>query len=264
MSPSELEPEFDYLQALRLDGKGVVVFGTGEGIGGHVVQAMAQAGARILCVDLDESAAARAAAAVGGAALQADITRRADIERALERARSEFGEDFAGIVDIVGIPLPGPIAQHDDAAVDREFNLVLRHALLAVQVGGPMLAARGGGFLIFVGSLAGLQVAPTVPLYGVMKAGLMALVEAAAHEFAPKGVRVNAVAPGRIIGSGKVRPSPQQIASIGSAIPMQRLGLPREIAGPILFLASDLASYITGQTIVADGGIGNLTALPPT
>jgi len=182
----------------------------------------------------------------------------------MQAAEQQFGAAFKGVVDVVGIPLPGAIELHDDAEIDQQFNLAFRHALLAVQIAAPRLAAQGGGFMVFVASLAGIQVAPTVPLYGVAKAALMALVKASAHRFGPEGVRINAVAPGRISGSGKIRPTEAQIAPISKAIPLRRLGLPSEIAGPILFLASELSSYVTGQVLVADGGISNVTALPST
>jgi 3-oxoacyl-[acyl-carrier protein] reductase len=260
MSP--ITPEYQKL--LRLDGRGVVVLGAGPGIGGQVCRAMAQAGARVLCVDLDASVAEAAAHAIGGIPLAADITQRAEIERIFAVADNEFGDDFYGVVDIVGVPIPKALELHDDAEINRQFDLVLRHALLTVQIAGPKLAARRRGFMVFVASLAGLQVSPTVPLYGIAKAALMAMVKAAAHRFGPDGVRINAVAPGRIGASGRVRPTEAQVATISQAIPLRRLGTPSEIAGPILFLASELSSYITGQVLVADGGIGNVTALPST
>jgi NAD(P)-dependent dehydrogenase (short-subunit alcohol dehydrogenase family) len=254
----------DYLKLLRLDGLGVVVLGAGPGIGGQVCAAMSQSGARVLCVDLDGAVAEETARACGGTALAADVTQRSEMVRIMQAAEELFGAAFKGVVDVVGVPLPRAIELHDDEEIEQQFDLAFRHALLAVQLGAPRLAAQGGGFMVFVASLAGIQVAPAVPLYGVAKAALMALVKAAAHRFGPEGVRINAVAPGRISGSGKIRPTDAQIPSISKPIPLRRLGLPSEIAGPILFLASDLSSYVTGQVLLADGGIGNVTALPST
>jgi NAD(P)-dependent dehydrogenase (short-subunit alcohol dehydrogenase family) len=254
----------DYLKLLQLQGRGLVVLGTGPGIGGQVCKALSQAGARLLCVDLDQSVAEEAAKANGGIALAADITQRVEMERIFRIADEEFGDHFYGVVDVVGVPLPKSLELHDDVEIDKQFDLVLRHALLAVQIAGPKLAARGRGVMVFVASLAGIQVSPTVPLYGIAKAALMATVKAAAHRFAPHGVRINAVAPGRIEGSGRIAPTAAQAATISAAIPLRRLGTPSEIAGPVLFLASELSSYISGHVLVADGGISNVTALPST
>lgn len=254
----------NYLDLLRLDGRGFVVLGTGDGIGGQVAHALSQAGAKVLCVDLRQEAAEKTAASVGGIAMAADISKRDDMQRVFTRADEAFGKNFYGVVNVVGVPVPGLLHQHDDAEIQKQFDLVLRHALLTVQIAGPMLAERGRGSIILIGSLAGLQSVPNVGLYGVAKAALFALAESASHQFGPSGVRVNVVAPGRISGSGAIRPKPEQIATIAAGIPMRRLGEPREIAGAALFLASDLASYVTGEIIIVDGGIHYVTALPGT
>ncbi|WP_068875864.1 MULTISPECIES: SDR family NAD(P)-dependent oxidoreductase [unclassified Phenylobacterium] len=257
-----LEQQTDYGARLDLAGRGFVVLGTGAGIGGEVCRALTQAGARVLCVDQALAAAQRAADEVGGIAMAADITRRPDMEAVFARAQSEWGDDFQGVVDVVGVPVPGKLAETDDATYDRQFDLVLRHAWLTISIAGPMLAKTGSGSLIFIGSLGGLRYHPGVALYCTAKAALTMLVQAAADEFGPSGVRVNVVAPGRIRDSGVSRPTEDQWARISSATPLKRPGEPKEVAGAVLFLASDLSSYVTGETLVVDGGVRGMIATP--
>jgi len=252
----------NYLQKLQLDGKGYVVLGAGQGIGGEVSRAFHEAGAQIICVDLNNEVAQATAQAVNGFAVQADVTSRPDMERVFEVARSRFGEHFAGVVDVVGITVPGDIPSMDDEKINRQFDLVVRHALLSMQIAAPLLARNGGGTITVVGSLAGIMSTRRAALYGVAKAALHHLVMFASDEFGPSGVRINCVAPGRIKSSGTIMASEEKIKRIENAIPLRRMGTPDEIAGVALFLASDLASYVTGNVIVADGGISKVSALP--
>lgn len=252
----------NYPGLLRLDGKSFVVLGAGKGIGGETCLALTQAGAKVLCVDLKPEVAEATAREVGGIALAADVTSRADMEAVFNKARSEFGKSFYGVVDVVGITLPGALPSYDDEALTKQFDLVLRHALLTLQIAAPMLAENGGGSICFVGSLAGLASMPRIALYGTAKAALHNLTVFASHEFGPSGVRVNCVAPGRIRSSGTIGANPELWERIEAAIPLRRAGEPSDIAGAILFLASDLAKYVTGNVIAADGGISHVSALP--
>lgn len=247
---------------LSLDGRGFVVLGTGAGIGGAVCHTLAQAGARLLCVDLELENAAQAADAVGGAALAADITSRPDMEAVFAKAEALFGASFYGVVDVVGVPVPGLMSELRDQDFDRQFDLVLRHAWLALSIAGPMLAKNGKGSMIFIGSTGGFNHFPNVGLYCTAKAALHALARNAAVEFAPAGVRINVVAPGRIRDSGSLRPPEEMWNTIGAGIPLRRVGVPPEIASAVLYLASDLSSYVTGETLVVDGGMFNVTSMP--
>jgi NAD(P)-dependent dehydrogenase (short-subunit alcohol dehydrogenase family) len=140
---------------------------------------------------------------------------------------------------------------------------VLNHAFLAVQIGGQAVAQAGGGSLVFVGSLAGLATLPGQVAYGAAKAALHHLVAGAARELGPRGVRVNAVAPG-FVHTPRLNSllSTEQWAQIDAQIPLGSAAQPAEIAATILFLSSDLASHVTGQTLSVDGGVGRNLRLP--
>jgi NAD(P)-dependent dehydrogenase (short-subunit alcohol dehydrogenase family) len=252
----------DYLSLLRLDGRGFVVLGAGQGIGEQAVHALAQAGARVLCVDRDEQLAREVAESAGGVACAADVTSRTDMQRVFETGRSVFGR-VHGLVDIVGVAGIKPFSAVDDAAWDLQFDIVLRHAYLAIQVGGEMMAADGGGSMAFVGSLSGHRGVPNQTAYAVSKAALHHLVRCAGAEYGRRQVRINAVAPG-FVRTPRLnqRLGDEAWEAIGKVIPIGRPATVAEIAGPLLFLASDLSAHMTGEVIAVDGGASVMAAFP--
>ncbi len=260
MSIGEVVP--DYPALLRLDGRGFVVLGAGQGIGEQAAHALAQAGARVLCVDHNEARAARVAQATGGVACVGEATSRDDMQRIFDTAHAHFGR-VHGVVDIIGVAGIRKLATVDDAAWSAQFDIVLRHALLAVQIGGEMMARDGGGTITFVGSMAGERAVPNQVAYGVAKAALHHLVRSAGAEYAPRKVRINGVAPGYVRTPRlNVRLGEDAWRAIGNVIPIGRPATPAEIAGPLLFLASDLSAHMVGQMIAVDGGASVMAALP--
>ena len=252
----------DFLSLLRLDGRGFVVLGAGQGIGEQCCHALAQAGARLLCVDRDEALAHQIAEAVGGQACAADVTSRAGMQRVFETARTSFRR-VHGVVDIIGVAGIKPFSAVDDAAWDQQFDIVLRHAYLAIQIGGEMMAADGGGCFAFVGSMSGNRGVPNQTAYAVSKAALHHLVRCAGAEYARRGVRINAVAPGYVRTPRlNQRLDAEAWDAIGRVIPIGRPATPAEIAGPLLFLSSDLSAHMTGEVIAVDGGAGVMAAFP--
>ena len=255
MTTADDSPVPDYPQLLRLDGRRFVVVGAGQGIGRQAVHALASVGARVVCVDVDADRAGEVAAEVGGYAVVGDATRRADAERVFDEAAGALG-GLDGVVDIVGMARYATLLDVDDEEWDWHFDVVLRHAYLAAQLGGRRLTAGAGGVMAFVASVSGLTSAPRHAAYGAAKAGLMALVRSAAVELGPSGVRVNAVAPGVVW-------TPRVSAVLGEEgrarneanTPLRRVAQPADIASALLFLCSDLSSYVSGQTIVVDGGV---------
>jgi len=252
----------DYVARAGLSGRAFVVLGVGAGIGSAICDALTQSGARLLCVDIDKEAAEKAAAKFGAAAFVANVTDRTSMEAVFAAADAQFGKAFAGVVSVVGVPLPGALTALDDEKLQRQLDLTLRPAVLIAQIAGPRLAARGGGSVVYVGSLAAEVSTLNIAMYGVGKAAVNKLAASAAHEFGPQGVRFNVVSPGRILASGVVPISPEVLERIERAIPLRRAGAPDDIAGAVQFLLSDLSSYITGAVLPVDGGIGRISALP--
>ncbi|MEX0666514.1 MAG: SDR family oxidoreductase [Acidimicrobiia bacterium] len=246
----------DYSAQLRLDGRRFVVIGAGQGIGRQAAHALASVGARTFCIDVDPDLAGEIASEVGGVAGNGDATKRVDAERLFGEASAALG-GVDGVVDIVGMSHYDQLVDMTDEEWDWHFDIVLRHAFLAVQIGGRLMSESGGGTMVFVASVSGLTSAPRHGAYGAAKAGLMSLVRTAAVELGPSGVRVNAVAPGVVW-------TPRISVYLGEEgrernnanTPLRRVAQPSDIAAGILFLASDLSSFVTGHTLVVDGGVG--------
>jgi NAD(P)-dependent dehydrogenase (short-subunit alcohol dehydrogenase family) len=241
------------LLELGLEGKHAFVAGVGSGIGGACVRTLAAAGARVSCFDLD-GAAARDAALGDGLALTGDARRLEDVQAALDAAVAAIGPvDVA--VDVIGEARWGRTVDLDDTAWDESFDLVLRHFFNLARVAGRHMAGRGSGAIVAIASVSGMRSAPLHGPYGAAKAGLMSLVRTLAVELAGDGVRVNAVAPGAVLTPrvAALMSDERQVESAAS-IPLGRLATPDDIARAVTFLCSDLASYITGQTLAVDGG----------
>ncbi|MFD9337487.1 SDR family NAD(P)-dependent oxidoreductase [Streptomyces sp. NPDC060028] len=254
----DTSPVPDYPALHRLDGRGFVLLGAGNGIGRQSAHALAAGGARVLCADVDAGRARAVAAEVDGVPYAVDATRREAVRDLFDQApRLLGGRPVGGVVDVIGMARYAALPEIDDAGWDWHFDLVLRHAWLAVQYGGEAVAAAGGGPLVFVASVSGLTAAPLHGAYGAAKAGLMSLVRSAAVELGPRGVRVNAVAPGVVW-------TPRVAALLGGEgrrrnaqnAPLGRVAETSDIAAALYFLASPQASYVTGQTLVVDGGVG--------
>jgi len=256
MTRTDNTPVPHYEGLLRLDGRRFVVIGAGQGIGRQATHALASVGARLVTVDMDADLATDIAEEVGAEPFVGDATNRADVERLFAHTHAHLG-GVDGVVDIIGMARYANLTEMTDDEWDWHFDIVLRHAFLAMQHGGRAMAASGGGAMVFVASVSGITSAPRHGAYGAAKAGLMSLVRTGAVELGPSNVRVNAVAPGVVW-------TPRVSAFLGEAgrtlntdnTPLRRVAQPSDIASAILFLASDLAGYVTGQTLVVDGGVG--------
>jgi NAD(P)-dependent dehydrogenase (short-subunit alcohol dehydrogenase family) len=256
-------PVPDYQKLLRLDGRRFVVVGAGQGIGRQTSHALASAGAKLVCVDNRDDLAKEIADEVGGIACVADATQRDDADRAIAVATNELG-GLDGLVDIVGMARYGPAVDASDDDWEWTFDIVLRHAFVFAQAAAKAMTAGSseaspttGKSMVFVASVSGISSAPMHAPYGAAKAGLMSWVRSLAVELGPKSIRVNAVAPGMVW-------TPRISQFVGKKgreqnernTPLRRVAQPSDIASGILFLASDLAGYVTGQTLIIDGGVG--------
>ncbi len=247
----------DYAGKLRVDGRSYVVVGAGQGMGRQTCHALAQVGARkIVCVDIDEERAKDIAEEIGiGVPWSGDVTTRAEAARLADFADRELG-NIDGIVDIVGMARWASLLDMDDENWDWSFDMNLRHAFLLSQEFGRRMVKTGGGTMVFIASASGFSGAPMHAAYGAAKAALMAWIQSIAVELGPLGVRANAVAPGVIL-------TPRMEAAFTedqrerniAVVPLGRMGRPDDIAGAVLYLTSDLSSFVSGRTILVDGAV---------
>jgi NAD(P)-dependent dehydrogenase (short-subunit alcohol dehydrogenase family) len=264
MSSVDDTPLGDYVSLARLDGRGVVVAGAGQGIGRQTAAALAQAGARVVCCDIRADLAREVAEEVGGVAWVGDLTSRDDVDRLAVEGAAAVGP-LSGLVDIIGMAHYADAIAIDDDRWAWQFDIVLRHAFLLSQVVGRAMIASGGGTMVFVCSTSGLSASPQTAAYGAAKAGLISWIRSLADELGPHGVRVNGVAPGMVWTprvSGLIGERGRNL--VAELTPLRRMGLPSDIASAALFFSSELSSFITGQTLVVDGGITNTFAYPMT
>jgi NAD(P)-dependent dehydrogenase (short-subunit alcohol dehydrogenase family) len=261
MTRPERTPIGDYANPASLAGRGFVVLGAGQGIGRQTSHALAQAGAQVLCVDRDAELAAAIAEEVKGIPFVGDVAARADVERAFAVAAARFANGVSGLVDIVGIADIRAIPETDDAAWDRNFDLNVRHAYLAIQIGAR--AMTKGGAMVFVSSISGTHSIANEVSYGAAKAALNHLVRGAAHELGARNIRVNAVTPGFVRTPRLLSALSEDFwASLKSYIPLGRAAEPSDIANAILFLASDMSAYVSGAVIPIDGGLSVVAPVP--
>ena len=262
MTSIDSTPIPDYPAMLRLDGKGLIVVGAGQGIGRQTAAALAQVGANVLCCDIREDLAHEIAAEIGATPWVGDATRRDDVERLVVDASAALGR-IDGFVDIIGISHYSDAIAVDDEHWNWQFDIVLRHAFLLSQLVGRSMQTTGGGTMVFICSVSGYTASPQTAPYGAAKAALMSWIRSIADELGPAGIRANGVAPGMVYTprvSGLIgEPGRDLVAGL---TPLRRMGVPSDIAAAALFLTSDLSSFVTGQTLLVDGGITNTFPYP--
>ncbi len=240
----------------RLAGKRALVIGATRGIGTGIAERFVEEGAAVVIADRDTAGEATARRLGSGTSfVAADISLPGDAARAVaETVRRLGGLDI--LVQNAGI-YPWTLIEHTEPEEwDRVLGVNLKGTFLAARAGMPAMRGQGSGRMIFTSSITGPRVtSPGHGHYSASKAGINGFIKAAAIEFAPFGITVNGVEPGNILTEGmQAERSPAFIRSMTDAVPLGRLGTPRDIANAVLFLASDEASYITGTTIVVDGG----------
>jgi 3-oxoacyl-[acyl-carrier protein] reductase len=235
-------------------GRSVVVTGGSRGIGKGIGAVFARNGARVLITGRDAAAAKAAADEIGASWIAADVSKRADCELVAAAARERFG-GLDVLCANAGIFPDARLADMTEEDIDRVFGTNLKGTILTVQACLPLLAGSGRGRVILTSSITGpITGYPGWTAYGASKAGQLGFMRTAAIELAASGITVNAVLPGNIMTEGLASLGEEYIAGMTAAIPMRRLGTVDEIGYTALFLATDEAGYITGQTIVVDGG----------
>ncbi|HEY3737951.1 MAG TPA: SDR family oxidoreductase [Jatrophihabitans sp.] len=263
MTTTDQSPVPSYTDLLRLDGKVFVVAGAGQGMGRQTSHALAQVGAKVVCVDMRDDLAKEIADEVDGIPWVGDVTDRADVERLLTDTLQQAGR-LDGLVDIIGMATFLPFMQITDDLWDLDFRLCLKHAYLLAQVLGGHMMDNDGGSLVFTVSVSGLTSAPQHAAYGAAKAGLANLIISLAHEFGPHGVRVNGVSPGGTLTPRMIAGLSEHQKEISAQVsPLGRMGHTTDIAGAALFLSSPLASYITGHVLPVDGAVSSIYPYKP-
>ncbi|WP_018183251.1 SDR family oxidoreductase [Kaistia granuli] len=243
----------------RLDGRVALVVGGARGIGGGIAARFAAEGARVVVADTEIEAGEAFVASLGGPEkarfIQTDISKQADAERAVAEAVTHFGGlDIA--VQNAGIYPWTLIENIEPEEWDAVLGVNLRGTFLVARAALPVMRAKGYGRMIFTSSITGPRVSsPGHGHYSASKAGINGFIKSAALEFAGYGITVNGIEPGNILTEGmKAGRSAAFIKGMEDSIPLGRLGTPEDIANAALFLASDESAYITGTTIVVDGG----------
>jgi NAD(P)-dependent dehydrogenase (short-subunit alcohol dehydrogenase family) len=242
----------------RLTGKVAIVTGAGSGIGRATARLFAEEGARVVCADISGRQDA-VAATIGDAALavQADVTVGAEVARLTAAAAERFGRLDVLFNNVGAGGARMPLAEADEDAFDALVDLNLRSTFLGMKHAIPVMLRTGGGSIVNTASAAGLVGWKHLALYSAAKGGVVQLTKSAALDYATMGIRVNAICPGMtwtgLAGAGDDEPPPAG-GDQAPPQPMQRWGLPRELAAAALFLASDESSFVTGAAIPVDGG----------
>lgn len=243
---------------MRLENKTALVTGAAGGIGLAIARRFAAEGANVVMVDRNGERLAESVAATQGEvrALVGDVTIPEDVDRMVALCESEFGRLDICVCN-AGVIRAAEFLDLDLADLDFVLNVNVRGAFLTAQRAARAMVRQGqGGSLIMLSSMTAELAMSNQMAYGASKGAIRQMTKSMALAMAPHGVRVNALGPGSIDTEimATITDNPENLRKVLSRIPMTRLGRPDEIAGVALFLASEDSSYVTGQTIYADGG----------
>jgi NAD(P)-dependent dehydrogenase (short-subunit alcohol dehydrogenase family) len=245
-----------------LTGKVAVVTGSSRGIGRSIAETMAQMGAKVVissrkgevCEPVAESIREKGGEAV---VIPCNISRRNEVEALIKGAEEKLGPIDILVCNAAVNPYYGPLGDIPDEALDKIMGANVKSNLWLCSLAIPGMAARGGGSVVIVSSIAGIRGTEMIGAYGISKAADFALCRNLAVEWGPRNVRVNCIAPG-LVKTDFARAlweDEKALERRNRATPLRRIGSPEEIGGIAAFLASPAASFITGQVIVADGGV---------
>jgi len=248
----------------RLEGKVAFVTGGARGIGRAICEALAQAGARVAVADLRLEDAQETAQTIGGMAVALDVTDFAALPGAVDAvARDLGGIDI--LVNNAGIFNMASIDRITPEDYRRQYDVNVGGTLFACQAVVGHMKQRGGGSIVNFSSQAGRRGEPNIAVYCSTKAAVISVTQSLALELASDNIRVNAIAPGVVdtpmwdvvdaqFAEYENKPKGQKKREVGEAVPLGRMGDPRDVADPVVFLCSDAARYITAQTLNVDGG----------
>ncbi len=260
----------DAFGAFDLSGRTAVIAGAASDIGAAIALRLAAAGANVALGDVDEprmepTKAALAKAETGVLSLRTDVTRRADVEALVQRAVQAFGR-IDVMANIAGIIHDASVLETEEADLDRVLAVNLKGVYFGCQAAVSAMGDQGSGSIVNMASMAGFTPLPNLSCYSISKAGVVALTKVLAAEVGPRGIRVNAIAPGFIEGGMTTRRARRPDGSVDDEKmeaerdrarrrnPLRITGQPEDIANTALFLASDASRYLSGQVLHPNGG----------
>ena len=247
---------------MLLKNKVAIVTGAGRGIGQGIAQALAQEECNVVVSDIDQNSCEKVAKelekmGVKALAVKCDVSKKSEVAELFEQTIKEFGQ-LDILVNNAGIFPFVPFAEMKESDWDKVININLKSVFLCSQEAAKIMS--DGGRIINTSSIASFVGFEGLVHYCASKGGINSMIRALALELAPKKITVNAVAPGAIDTPGASQPDQPKTAAEAArkqtiaAIPLSRMGQPEDIANAVVFLASEKAGYITGQTIIVDGG----------
>ncbi|HEY7144280.1 MAG TPA: glucose 1-dehydrogenase [Streptosporangiaceae bacterium] len=244
---------------LPLHGRVALVTGASKGIGAATAQAFAAAGAAVVLGARDTAALQRVAGQIqagGGQAIAVgtDVTDAESVRHLVEAGLSAFGRLDAAFNNASAGPMPAPLADIDPAEFDQGIATNIRGTFLGMKFQVPAMLASGGGAIVNMASIAGLNGIANLAAYVAGKAGIIGLTKVAALDYADQGIRVNVVAPGPILTYHLEAAGPQARRLAAQSAPARRVGSVAEVASAVLWLCSEQSSYITGTVLPIDGG----------
>lgn len=239
----------------RLENKAALVIGAARGIGAGIVERLREEGAQVVLADTEIAAGQATAKRLGAEFIETNIARQEDAVAAVAYAVERFG-CLDILIQNAGIYPWTLIENISPDEWDRVMAVNLKGTFLAARAALTVMKPKNSGRMVFTSSITGPRVtSPGHGHYSASKAGINGFIKSAALEFASYGITVNGVEPGNILTEAVVAHRSQAfIKGMEDSIPLGRLGTPRDVANAVLFLASDEASYITGTTIIVDGG----------
>lgn len=246
---------------MRFAGQTAIVTGAGRGMGRAVALGLAAEGARVVVAEVDEAAANEVASQVQKTGAQAlavkvDISSVADVRSLFERTVAEFG-GVDILINNAGIGIAKPLVEYTEADWDKQLGVNLKGMFFATQEAARMMIPKRRGKIVnFASTAAFVSSSTPEAAYDISKGGVRQLTISVAAELAPYNINVNAVAPGTIMTdlTLSVLNTDEKMARASAKIPLGRLGKHEDMVGPVLFLCSDEASYVTGHVLVVDGG----------
>jgi NAD(P)-dependent dehydrogenase (short-subunit alcohol dehydrogenase family) len=242
-----------------LRGRVALVVGASRGIGAATAEALAATGATVVLGARDlaalQAVAARIEAAGGRAlAVRADVTEPGSMQSLVDQGVAAFGGLDAAFNNAAAGPLPAPLAEIDPGEFDRGIATSIRGTFLGMKFQIPAMLASGGGAIVNMASIAGVNGTANLAAYVAGKAGIIGLTKVAALDYADQGIRVNVVAPGPILTHHLEAAGPEAQRLAGLSTPMHRIGSAAEVARAVLWLCSPQSSFVTGTVLPIDGG----------